>query len=147
MRKFRAADLIFCSVLLFPALGLFATLHWKMDYQPTDDHLFNAANYFATNYWCRLWMAIICTFFSGACIGILLIQFLNRKTHMTAERLDKISVIETQINLLQNLNYTQAYTGSLDKIEQKSYVLYADILKTLNEKRKELYDAKKSRNL
>ena len=40
----------------------------------------------------------------------------------------------TEITLLKSLNYVHAYTGSLESLEQKSYVLYSDIIKLINEK-------------
>lgn len=47
-------------------------------------------------------------------------------------------IIEAKIELLNKLNYTNAYTGSLGKLEQKSYVLYSDILKEINLLKEEL---------
>lgn len=46
--------------------------------------------------------------------------------------------LEAQISVLLQLEYTTAFTGTLDNIQQKSYVLFSDVLKILNEKRREL---------
>lgn len=43
--------------------------------------------------------------------------------------------LEVEVDLLLSLNYVQAWTGSLDNLKQSSYVLYADIIKMLNERR------------
>lgn len=43
--------------------------------------------------------------------------------------------LEIEINLLQSLPYTNAYTGVLGDLQQKSYVDYTHILTLLNEKR------------
>lgn len=46
--------------------------------------------------------------------------------------------LEIEIELLLSLNYVQAWTGSLDNLKQSSYVLFSDITRLINEKRKEL---------
>ncbi len=46
--------------------------------------------------------------------------------------------LEAQISVLLQLEYVTAFTGTLDNIQQKSYVLFSDVLKILNEKRREL---------
>jgi len=46
--------------------------------------------------------------------------------------------IQAQIDILTSLKYTDAYTGDLSDLKQKSYVEYLDVLKLLNEKRKSL---------
>ncbi len=51
--------------------------------------------------------------------------------------------LEVEINLLKELNYVTAYTGSLDNIKTKSYVLYADVTKLINEKLNKLIRLKK----
>lgn len=142
MRKFRTGDLIFWLILIFPAFGLFFSLRWNIQYQYSDNTMINATNAFIANYWARLWMAIIMLFYVGVCFGILLIQFLNRKSHMTTERLDKIALLETEIKILTELKYTRAYTGSLEKLEQRDYVPYDDISKMLLDKREELRKTK-----
>ena len=46
--------------------------------------------------------------------------------------------LEIELELLLSLNYVQAWTGSLDNLKQSSYVLFSDITRLINEKRKEL---------
>lgn len=48
------------------------------------------------------------------------------------------AVLQGQIEMLNVLQHTIAYTGELGNLKQSSYVLYADILKVMNEKRKTL---------
>jgi len=50
--------------------------------------------------------------------------------------------LEAQIKILLELQYTTAYTGSLQDLKPKSYVLYSDITKLLNQKRLELLKLK-----
>lgn len=45
--------------------------------------------------------------------------------------------LEIEINLLLSLDHTEAWTGNLDNLQQKSYVLYSNITKMINEKREE----------
>jgi hypothetical protein len=46
--------------------------------------------------------------------------------------------LEAQISVLLQLEYVTAFTGTLDNIQQKSYVLFSEVLKLLNQKRSEL---------
>jgi len=46
--------------------------------------------------------------------------------------------LEVEINLLLTFEYVPAWSGSLDNLSQKSYVLYSDIIHALNKKRDEL---------
>ena len=55
------------------------------------------------------------------------------------------AVLQGQIEVLEQLEYTHAYTGELGNLKQSSYVLYADVLKILNEKRKALKDLQNCR--
>jgi hypothetical protein len=52
-------------------------------------------------------------------------------------------LLEAEIRLLESLPYVHAYRGSLDNLEQRSYVEYSTVLKILNEKKKELKNLKK----
>lgn len=142
MRKFRATDLGLLSFLMFPALGFLWSLNWPIEPVTTDDHFTNAVESVMLDYDFRLWCGSLILIFSGACLGILLIQFLNRKSHMTEERLDKIALLEAEIELLDGLPTTKAYTGSLDNIKQDDYVSKQDVLKLIQEKEKALYNAK-----
>jgi len=56
---------------------------------------------------------------------------------VTSITMDK-EILQAQIEILEQLQPTTAYTGSLDRLEQKSYILYADVIKLLNDKRKQL---------
>jgi hypothetical protein len=67
------------------------------------------------------------------CLRLQLSQTENREIELRA-----------QIEVLLQLEYTIAYTGSLENLQQKSYVLFSDITKVLNEKRSELAKIKKS---
>lgn len=46
--------------------------------------------------------------------------------------------LKVELELLLNLDYTQAFTGSLDSLRQGSYVRYYDITKMINERRQQL---------
>lgn len=52
--------------------------------------------------------------------------------------LEQEKKLKDQIEILLELNHTTAYTGTLEKLEQHSYVLYSDVLKLLNQKREAL---------
>lgn len=54
------------------------------------------------------------------------------------------AILQGQIEMLNELQYTTAYSGELGNLKQSSYVLYADILKVMNEKRKTLKDLQNS---
>lgn len=54
-------------------------------------------------------------------------------------------VLQGQIEMLNELQHTTAYNGELGNLKQSSYVLYADILKVMNEKRKMLKDLQNCR--
>ncbi len=56
--------------------------------------------------------------------------------------INKKQRLQNEIDVLLQLNYTTAYKGSLDKLEIKSYVVYDDVIKLLNDKRKELKELK-----
>ena len=47
-------------------------------------------------------------------------------------------ILESEIKLLESFEHTEAYTGELGKLNQKSYILYSDVLKVLNEKKNKL---------
>jgi hypothetical protein len=55
----------------------------------------------------------------------------------------KKETLESELQLLLSLPYTQAYTGNLEKLQQKSYVEYSEILKLINERRERLQNLKK----
>ena len=47
--------------------------------------------------------------------------------------MDDILFLKKKIDLLKSFSYTQAYTGELGNLKQKSYVLYTDIITKINE--------------
>lgn len=51
-------------------------------------------------------------------------------------------ILQGQIEVLEQLQYTRAYTGELGNIKEKSYVLYADVISLLNKKRRSLKNLK-----
>jgi hypothetical protein len=53
--------------------------------------------------------------------------------------------LEVEIAILQQLDYTIAYTGSLDKLKPQSYVLLADVIAKINKRRKRLQEIKKEK--
>jgi hypothetical protein len=55
------------------------------------------------------------------------------------------AVLQGQIEVLEQLEYTQAYTGELGNLKQSSYVLYSDVINLLNKKRKDLKDLQNCR--
>jgi hypothetical protein len=48
------------------------------------------------------------------------------------------AVLQGQIDVLDQLNYTTAYNGELSKLKQSTYVVFADVVKLRNEKRTEI---------
>ncbi len=60
----------------------------------------------------------------------------------TEGEINKRQRLQNEIDVLLQLNYTTAYKGTFDKPEIKSYVVYDDVIKLLNDKRKELKGSK-----
>ena len=56
---------------------------------------------------------------------------------------EQISKLKAQIEVLMDLESTTAWTGSLDRLTQKSYVLYDDVLKKINSNRREIKQLEK----
>lgn len=54
--------------------------------------------------------------------------------------------LQIEIDLLMSLNHVQAWTGSLDELRQRSYVLYSDIIAGINERRAKLKSYDNGRN-
>lgn len=48
------------------------------------------------------------------------------------------AVLQGQIDVLNQLDYTTAYNGELGKLKQSTYVIFADVVKLRNEKRVEI---------
>jgi len=49
-----------------------------------------------------------------------------------------IEKLQAQIEILEFLQHTTAYTGDLSNLQQKSYVLYSDVIDLINELRREI---------
>ena len=51
---------------------------------------------------------------------------------------NNIEILKAEIEVLKQLNHTTAYTGDLSNIKVSSYVLFSDVVKLINQKRKKL---------
>ena len=52
--------------------------------------------------------------------------------------MDEKERLESEIKLLESFEYTHAWTGSLNNLRQKSYILYSDIIKAVDERKRKL---------
>ena len=51
-------------------------------------------------------------------------------------------ILKSQIDVLNGLQYTTAYTGELGKVKHGTYVSYNEVIKVLNQKKQELQKLK-----